>query len=472
MGVTFPGMLLLLIAWRRNGSSKGLAALILAGLLLRIVVGIGMNHLLPAYGYDQPVQKAGYLFRDAQVRDNEAWSLSKASDLGTMLTTHLGHDQYGGLAYLSAFIYRYLSPDAHRPGLVMSLGAFVFSFGLAFFYGTINRRWGRGLALLASWITAVYPDSILFMASQMREPFLVGLGMLAFSAIMRWRSNPVKYISLFLLCLVLMLPISYLITAMLAAFLFGLVAIDYLLPKYKGPPALLWIGAGAAVGLTFVIGWVLFNEYMQWDLVVTMRDSGWVSKVITEMGEQYRFPFITIYGLAQPVLPAAIAEPAIPLWKTIAIIRSLGWYALAPLLLYGIFKTLTAAYLVDRGVWSWLAGFVLVWLVVASVRAGGDIWDNPRYRTNFIPYLALLAAWAIRWALANKDGWLLRWLLIEAIFLAYFTNWYFSRYYLIWNRLPFARMVLEIIVLTVFVLISGAIWGLIQRRRKLPTKKP
>ena len=37
----------------------------------------------------------------------------------------------------------------------------------------------------------------------------------------------------------------------------------------------------------------------------------------------------------------------------------------------------------ERRVWSWLAAFSWVWILVCAIRAGGDQWDNPRYRLIF-----------------------------------------------------------------------------------------
>ncbi len=103
---------------------------------------------------------------------------------------------------------------------------------------------------------------------------------------------------------------------------------------------------------------------------------------------------------------------------------------------------------------------MLVWILISSARAGGDQWDNPRYRTIFIPWMALLAGWAIHWALERRDWWLARWLVVEMIFLGYFTNWYFSRYFNLWKRLPFWEMVLWIVIWSAIVLGSGWLWDL------------
>jgi len=147
----------------------------------------------------------------------------------------------------------------------------------------------------------------------------------------------------------------------------------------------------------------------------------------------------------------------------------LAWYALAPLLLYAFFTVWKAAP-EEKRILLWTAGFVLVWLLISSIRAGGDLWDNPRYRVTFIPFMALLAGWGVLRAWERRDWWLVRWLLVEIIFLGYFTNWYFSRYFHLWKRLPFWQNVLMISVLSAVVLGSGLLWdagkGLYRRLRE------
>lgn len=464
-----PGIYLLTSAWRWAGGGHSLAWLMAAALLLRLILGVGISLALPHYGYDQPPQKAGYLFRDAYVRDREAFSLGTTNTLAGVFNTELDHDQYGGLAIISALFYKALSPDAHRPFLILTLGALLFTFSLSFFWKAVTARWGSSLASLSAWIIALYPDSLFFTASEMREPFVIGLGMLAFWAVITWRKLGRRTILILAAVFSLMFTISSLITAALAGFLAVWFLLDALLPRYHGPKKWLWLAAAAVSLAGIALVWLFFKDYFLWDLTVTMRDSGWVSKIIAEVGEQWRLPIVTVYGIAQPVLPAAIAEPTLPLWKAIAVSRAAGWYVLAPLLIYGMFVAVKSRQLVDRRLWLWLAAFSLLWLVVSSVRAGGDLWDNPRYRVNFIPLLSLLAGWAVLQAVKSRDLWLVRWLLVEVIFLAYFTNWYFSRYFLLWKRLPFWQMVTQILVLSGLVLASGLLWdagkALLSRRR-------
>ena len=63
------------------------------------------------------------------------------------------------------------------------------------------------------------------------------------------------------------------------------------------------------------------------------RGSGWVQKLFDEMPEWLRLPFVMVYGVLQPVLPAAFVEPTTLIWRIIAILRALGWYALLPVLI-------------------------------------------------------------------------------------------------------------------------------------------
>ena len=110
------------------------------------------------------------------------------------------------------------------------------------------------------------------------------------------------------------------------------------------------------------------------------------------------------------------------------------------------------------------AVFVLVWMFISSLRAGGDQFDNPRYRVIFLPWLAFMAEWGIDFALKLRDWWLIRWIAIELIFLGFFTQWYVSRYGAdIIRRFPFWKTVTYIIACSAVVFATGLI-GPIRRR--------
>jgi hypothetical protein len=205
-------------------------------------------------------------------------------------------------------------------------------------------------------------------------------------------------------------------------------------------------------------------------MMVTVANSGWIRKVIEEVGKVWTIPVVAVYGIAQPVLPAAVAEPSIPLWKAIAIFRSAGWYALAPFLIYGTFALWRLKDFYSKRILLWLAFVGVLWLLIASARGGGDATDNPRYRSLFIAWFALFAGWAIDWALTHRDVWLWRWLAVEVIFLSFFTNWYFSRYFHLSGRLSFWQMVIMIVVLSVVILAGGWAWDIWRARKgRLPT---
>ncbi|NMB87025.1 MAG: hypothetical protein GYA17_01620 [Chloroflexi bacterium] len=464
----WPALLALLSAWQWAGGGRMLAWLVALAFVLRLGGGIAFSLALPVYGYDEEVQKAGYLYYDAYMRDGDAWELASSDEpLLASFSQEITTDQYGGLLSISALVYRYLSPDAHRPFLILILGAFVYALGVPFFWQAVRRRWNLALANLAAWILVLYPDAILYSSSQMREPFLIGLACIAFWGVLAWGRQRRGAILAMAGGLALMLLIS----SRVAVAVFGVLAVwfwfEHLAPRSGRLRLLGWAALALGAVALLAFSWEWLRSSSQWDLLVTERSSGRVQYSLGEIGDlagMVRIPFIVGYGLAQPVLPASIADPAIPLWKFIAIFRSAGWYLLAPFLLYSVF-TVFKAPPQDRKVLLWLAGFVLVWLVVSSARAGGDQWDNPRYRTLFIPWLALLAGWGIRRALETRDFWLARWLVVEAIFLGFFTHWYFSRYFNAWARLPFWENVLWILGLSALVLASGWAWDLYRARR-------
>ena len=141
--------------------------------------------------------------------------------------------------------------------------------------------------------------------------------------------------------------------------------------------------------------------------------------------------------------------------------RSVGWYLIIPLLLYTPF----ALAKIPRGTLRRLLfcsfAAVVAWTLVSSLRAGGDLWDNPRYRTLFIPWLALIAAWAWTTARELRDAWLGRWYIVMGIFLTFFTNWYLRRTFGFGILMGFWPMVGAIAALSVLVIA----WGLVQEIR-------
>jgi len=463
--LSWISIFILLIVWKTVEGTKTLAWMMVIAFVLRLGLGITVSLVLQNHGYDTDQQQAGYVFYDAFRRDVESWGLVESGErLWDVFWVGFDTDQYGGLLVSSTFIYRYLSPDQHRPFLILILTALSMSFATAILWSTVKERWDIKLANLAAWILVFYPDSILFSASQMREPFLIALSALAFWAVVRWQKQKRLSLILFIVSLFFMVFLSPLIATSYAIFLAVWFWIENLVPRSK-----IWLVLGLLLMLIVVlivifVGWDWFKSSTEWDMLLTERSSGWVQKIVDQAGPQWRLPIITVYGIAQPVLPAAIAEPSIPVWKVIGIFRALGWYMMAPLLIYSVFIVWKEKNKRDRNVFIWMIVFTLLWLLISSARAGGDQWDNPRYRIEFIVWYSLLCAWAVQWAVKHRDIWLVRWIVVECIFLGFFTNWYFSRYFNWWNKLPFWKNVMWIIILSGIVIVGGFIWDFVKSR--------
>jgi len=68
---------------------------------------------------------------------------------------------------------------------------------------------------------------------------------------------------------------------------------------------------------------------MNFGAYVTTLNSGWLQTIFTALPVSLHLPFIVAYGIAQPVLPAAIADPAV--WPV-----RLIWHPEGPGLVYVI----------------------------------------------------------------------------------------------------------------------------------------
>jgi hypothetical protein len=463
-----PALFLLAAAWTWAGGGRLLAWMIALAFLLRLVAGVGLSLALPEWGYDTDCQNAGYLFIDACERDREAFGVAqKGEGLYWFSGIKLDTDQYGGLAFLSGWIYRYLSPDAHRPFLVLIVGAFFAALGTPFLYRAISLRWNGRVAGLAAWIYVLYPDALFFASAQMREPILAGLGAVAFWAVLAWERRPRAGLAVFAASLLGMAFFSPRVALMVAGVLLVWFWLEFSASR-PGPrwQVLGWFGLAGGLLAMLILTWGWFLDSAAYDIQVTIQRSGWLAKIIEEAGQQWALPVLTVYGLAQPVLPAALTETSIPLWQSLGIFRAAGWYALAPFLVYGLFTVWKEPLVQRRRILIWLVLAVCAWLAISTLRGGGDQTDNPRYRSLFLPWLALLAAWAVDRALALRDAWLWRWILVEGIFLGFFTHWYVSRYLRIAGRLPFWQMLAWILFLSGLVLAGGWLYDRLRAGRR------
>jgi hypothetical protein len=196
-----------------------------------------------------------------------------------------------------------------------------------------------------------------------------------------------------------------------------------------------------------------FQAAVKWDVYQAEHDSGWIQKIFDENPPWIRLPFITIYGIFQPVLPAALVKQTLLIWKFIYIPRALSWYILLPVLTFSFVAAAGQESRKMRSLVLWLSLVTWILILLAALRGGADLWDNPRYRTIFFVWQAILAGYVWVWWRETHSVWFTRIFLMEAVFLLFFTQWYVKRY-LHWG-IQFNEYVMVSVILGLWVLILG-----------------
>ncbi len=429
--------------WRKLGGNRVLGWTVFLTFLLRLSLGVFLFIALPALGYDEDPTNAGYLYLDAYRRDSDAWQLAQSgAPLGSAFQEEFTTDQYGGLLSFSALVYRVFSPDAHRPLLILILTSFASALGLPFLWQVVRKRWGERTANLTAWFYALYPESLVLGASQMREPVLIGLTAIAAWGVGKWKDNRKLSLISLALSLLCMLFLSYKAAgAALAA-----LAVWFWLENIQSKAGRGWriagyilLGAAILIGAYFSWSWLVDSS--KYDIYLMESSSGRIQWEVQLIGEKFRAPFLIGYGMAQPVLPAAIMYPGIPINRAISIFRALGWYLLVPLLVTAFLLVWKEKSRENKGLLLYFLAAAVIWTLISSARAGGDQWDNPRYRSIFLVWMLIPAAWAYLTTLERRSPWLWRILALEAIYIAFFIQWYLSRYYADMHRMNFWPMV-------------------------------
>jgi hypothetical protein len=461
---------LLFINQKVEGGLK-LRIIVIIAFFIRLVIGVLLFCLLPPFGYDEPYNNNGYLYLDAYQRDTDAWNLANSSaPITAAFQEEFSTDQYGGLLTLSAGIYRYLSPDGHRPLLILILTSFFGALGIPSFWHSVKHRWNEKIAYASTWIFAFYPESIILGASQMREPILIGLSAIAFWGVSSWDISKKKSI---LAILISLLSIVFISTKAAAA-IFVVIAVwfwlDHILEKSnKITKMITWVCLILFLAIGIFLGWNWLVETSKYDLHLMESASGRIQWELELIGEKYQVPFIVTYGLAQPVLPATIIYPGIPLTRSVSIFRSIGWYGLIPLMMAGFLLVWKKSKNKEKHILLLFFITIIFWTILSSARAGGDQWDNPRYRSIFLAWMALIAGWTWVNTIKNQSKWLWRIILVEVIYTGFFIQWYLSRYYGLFKRMDFWPMIKLLLGIGAFIFIGGIIIDIIYP--KLYTKE-
>lgn len=477
------------ISLRWGGAGKMLVYILALTFMLRLLVGVSLYVFLPIHGHEDADDKAGFVFTDAHRRDDEAWELASSdAPILNAFNQKFAYDQYGGLLAFSALVYRYLSPDAHRPLMLILISAIVAALGIPFLWRGVSQVFGEKVACATAWIFALYPESVLLGSYAMREPYLLTFSALALWGFVEWlpraqRSEPIGersrsaviWLGLGLLGMLLVSPAVAIATLVIfAGWVFFrreqrtiswrailLFAVIFLAGLFFLSSSLNRSGKfDSSSPLSVVNGWLKLA--VNWNIYRIERESGWVQQLFDEMPEWMRLPFVAVYGILQPVLPAALVAPTVPIWKAIYLLRAVGWYALLPALILSFGAGSGSGFAQKRTLIQWLALLAWTWILLAALRGGGDQWDNPRYRTILFLWQAILAGLVWVWWREVRSAWFGPIMWCEVAFLAVFTQWYASRYFHWGGRFEFEEMIALIVGL--WVIILGIGWWRKRRR--------
>jgi hypothetical protein len=468
--------------WKLVKANSKVTIVTIISFSLRLSVGIALALLLPTFGYqNSPEHLAGYVYTDAFFRDSQAWDIvTSGNPLSQAFSGKFSGDQYGGMLALSAFIYRFLSPDAHRPFLILILSATFSAWGILFLWKASKTWFSEKTSLLTIWLFALYPESVLLGSSQMREAIVIPLTAISFYGLTEILAKKRIGWLWMILSAVFLFSIQPLAGFISFAVLFGIWLLDPItLNSIKQRRTILAIFLLIAVlmGTMLLVGSILtnlpsiqgnkslgifinwFQNNFSYQSYLTERSSGMFQRLLDNMGEQWRWLIVMVYGIAQPVLPAIVGDPdAAWIMRIIGFLRAAGWYALALFLIYGTLGVFRSRNELRRLQLIWIGIISWAWIILAALNAGADQWDNPRYRVILLLWQVILAAWAWEWARSRRDAWLWRWLAVEVVFVAVFTEWYLSRYYSGFIHLDIKILIVATLIICGLILVGGAIW--------------
>jgi hypothetical protein len=479
--------------WKAVKADRKVTTITLISFFLRLVVGVAFTLLLPVIGYqDSAEHQAGYVYTDAFIRDNQAWSLAVSEEpLNTAFSGELPGDQYGGMLALSAFIYRFLSPDAHRPILILILGAIASACGVLCLWKASNSWFGERIAHLAAWFFALYPESVLLGSSQMREAIVIPLTAMTLYGLTEIQARKRTGWFWIILSAIFLIPIQPLVSlisfvGLLGVWLFDPITLQVLRNRQTILTIVLlaslllvamFVASSILVKLPSLQGSGPLSVYLTWfqnnftfQSYLLELSSGIFQSILESVGEQWRWLIILVYGIAQPVLPAIVGDPSAAwIMRITGFFRAAGWYALALFLVYGALGAFRSRQEIRRFQLIWISVINWAWIMVSALNAGADQWDNPRYRAILLLWQVILAAWALEQARSRRDAWLWRWLAVEVVFVGLFTEWYLGRYYPGFIHLDIKIMTVIILLICGMILVGGIIWDQKHKIKPSPT---
>jgi len=358
--------------WHFSGREISMGKIALTAVFLRLATGVALMLLLPVVGYaDNESHQGGYFYKDAFIRDRQAWQLAQSSaPLWKAFSGEYSSDQYGGMLALSASIYRLLSPDAHRPWLILLLTAAAAGWGVLCL-GKAARSWfGGNTSRLAAWIFALYPEGILLGGTHMREAFVIpaiAMTCLSLAEIRTDKKAWLGWLGVAAGLLFIFQPPAAVVALIVLAgawffdpfrqqswkrvLLFLAILVVGVLLVFSVWASLPSLRSSSP--LTIFFDWLQNNYKYQTHLME--RSSGWLQKLFRTAGPQWVWLIILVYGTAQPVLPAVVGDlNAVWIARLTGFFRAVGWYALVPLLLYGLLAAFRTPAKARRAQLLWL----------------------------------------------------------------------------------------------------------------------
>ncbi len=434
--VILLGLAALVALWRWAGGGRTLAWIIALAFLLRLATGIALTTLLPVYGSDSEQSKDGYIFTDSWRRDRDAWALAKSdfSILSGLRNEEFSGDQYGGLMAVSAFAYRYLSPDAHRPMLIILMAALVSAMAIPFLWKAVAVAWGVRIAIPAAWILALYPESILLGSSQMREPFLITFIAMTIWGFVDWFKNHQRsgwaWFAVGIAGMLLFSPGVALLALIMSVgwywfsgehrrfsrWILATITVVFIVGIFLVSSVLSETTLSAANPYSVITTW--FYDAAKWDLYLLTESSGMVQYLLGVLPKPLHAPFFWL-GMALPshVLPANLFEPTIVIsriyWQP-ARHRMVCVVASASLWLNGGVEMLQS---------SRPQGVAVVWFRHLGLDCAGSPSEPaltsgtiPATVSIMLPWQAMFAAYAWSFWREVRDRWLPRIVAVEVSF--------------------------------------------------------